>query len=72
MALTRFGEIEIDTKGATSLPGVYAAGDATTVPFKQIIISMGAGATAALGAFDYLIRNAAPEAHAVKADAVTA
>ena len=41
MALTRFGEIEIDTKGATSLPGVYAAGDATTVPFKQIIISMG-------------------------------
>ena len=41
MALTCFGEIEIDTKGATSLPGVYAAGDATTVPFKQIIISMG-------------------------------
>ena len=72
VALTRFGEIEIDTKGATSLPGVYAAGDATTVPFKQIIISMGAGATAALGAFDYLIRNAAPEAAAAKADAVTA
>ncbi|MGL5286847.1 MAG: alkyl hydroperoxide reductase subunit F, partial [Aeromonas sp.] len=58
--LTRFGEIEIDTKGATSLPGVYAAGDATTAPFKQIIISMGAGATAALGAFDYLIRTPAP------------
>ncbi|MFS1163024.1 alkyl hydroperoxide reductase subunit F, partial [Aeromonas salmonicida] len=74
VALTRFGEIEIDTKGATSLPGVYAAGDATTVPFKQIIISMGAGATAALGAFDYLIRNAAPEAAetSAKADAVTA
>ncbi|MNZ94702.1 NADH dehydrogenase [compost metagenome] len=72
VALTRFGEIEIDTKGATSLPGVYAAGDATTVPFKQIIISMGAGATAALGAFDYLIRNAAPEAAAAKADTVTA
>ena len=72
MALTRFGEIEIDTKGATSLPGVYAAGDATTVPFKQIIISMGAGATAALGAFDYLIRNPAPEAQATQADAVTA
>ncbi|MGL5523679.1 MAG: alkyl hydroperoxide reductase subunit F, partial [Aeromonas veronii] len=53
-----------------SLPGVYAAGDATTVPFKQIIISMGAGATAALGAFDYLIRNPAPEA--TQADAVTA
>ena len=74
VALTRFGEIEIDAKGATSLPGVYAAGDATTVPFKQIIISMGAGATAALGAFDYLIRNAAPEAAetSAKADAVTA
>ncbi|WP_323879528.1 alkyl hydroperoxide reductase subunit F [Aeromonas caviae] len=72
VALTRFGEIEIDTKGATSLPGVYAAGDATTVPFKQIIISMGAGATAALGAFDYLIRNPAPEAQATQADAVTA
>jgi alkyl hydroperoxide reductase subunit F len=69
IALTRFGEIEIDTKGATSLPGVYAAGDATTVPFKQIIISMGAGATAALGAFDYLIRNPAPEAQATQADA---
>lgn len=72
VALTRFGEIEIDTKGATSLPGVYAAGDATTVPFKQIIISMGAGATAALGAFDYLIRNPSPEAQATQADAVTA
>ena len=47
-------------------------GDATTVPFKQIIISMGAGATAALGAFDYPIRNPAPEAQATQADAVTA
>ncbi|MGL6351167.1 MAG: alkyl hydroperoxide reductase subunit F [Aeromonas sp.] len=72
VALTRFGEIEIDAKGATSLPGVYAAGDATTVPFKQIIISMGAGATAALGAFDYLIRNPAPEATVSQPDAVTA
>ena len=45
---------------ATSLPGVYAAGDATTVPYKQIIIAMGAGATAALGAFDYMMRQSAP------------
>ncbi|MDV2858115.1 alkyl hydroperoxide reductase subunit F [Oceanimonas sp. AH20CE76] len=55
--LTRFGEVIIDAKGATSMPGVFAAGDATTVPYKQIIISMGAGATAALGAFDHLIRS---------------
>jgi len=50
-------EIEIDARGATSLPGVFAAGDATTVPYKQIIIAMGAGATAALSAFDHLIRH---------------
>ncbi len=53
-------EIEIDARGATSVPGVYAAGDATTVPYKQIIIAMGAGATAALSAFDHLIRTSAP------------
>ncbi len=57
--LTRFGEIEIDARGATSVPGVFAAGDVTTVPFKQIIISMGAGATASLAAFDHLIRTSA-------------
>ena len=51
------GEIVVDNRGATSIPGVFAAGDCTTSPFKQIIISMGSGATAALGAFDYLIRN---------------
>ena len=55
--LTRFGEIELDAKGHTSLPGVFAAGDCTTVPYKQIIIAMGAGATAALSAFDHLIRS---------------
>jgi alkyl hydroperoxide reductase subunit F len=55
--LTRFGEIEIDAKGHTSLPGVFAAGDCTTVPYKQIIIAMGAGATASLSAFDHLIRS---------------
>ncbi|MBO1518883.1 alkyl hydroperoxide reductase subunit F [Oceanisphaera pacifica] len=55
--LSRFGEVIIDAKGATSQPGVFAAGDATTVPHKQIIIAMGAGATAALSAFDHLIRS---------------
>ncbi|WP_342562140.1 alkyl hydroperoxide reductase subunit F [Paenibacillus sp. FSL R7-0345] len=54
---TRFGEIIVDNHGATSIPGVFAAGDCTNSPFKQIIISMGSGATAALGAFDYMIRN---------------
>lgn len=54
---TRFGEIVVDSHGATSIPGVFAAGDCTNSPYKQIIISMGSGATAALGAFDYLIRN---------------
>jgi len=54
--LSKFGEIEIDAKGRTSVPGVFAAGDCTTVPYKQIIIAMGAGATAALSAFDHLIR----------------
>ncbi|GEB76932.1 alkyl hydroperoxide reductase subunit F [Sporolactobacillus inulinus] len=54
---TRVGEIIVDKYGATSVPGLYAAGDCTNSPYKQIIISMGSGATAALGAFDYLIRN---------------
>lgn len=53
----RMGEIVVDNRGATSLPGVFAAGDCTNSPYKQIIISMGSGANAALGAFDYLIRN---------------
>lgn len=54
---TRMGEIIVDNRGATTLPGVFAAGDCTNSAYKQIIISMGSGATAALGAFDYLIRN---------------
>ncbi|MFS0634977.1 alkyl hydroperoxide reductase subunit F [Mesobacillus foraminis] len=54
---TRFGEIIVDKHGATNIPGVFAAGDCTDSAYKQIIISMGSGATAALGAFDYLIRN---------------
>ena len=54
------GEIVIDDRGATNVPGVFAAGDCTTVPYKQIVIAMGAGSTAALSAFDHLIRNDAP------------
>ena len=60
VALTRFGEIEVDARGQTSLPGVFAAGDATTTPFKQIVVAAGDGAKAALSAFDFLIRNSAP------------
>ncbi|SDK51064.1 alkyl hydroperoxide reductase subunit F [Methylophilus rhizosphaerae] len=55
--LSKYGEIEINNHNATSLPGVFAAGDVTTVPYKQIVIAMGEGANAALGAFDYLIRQ---------------
>ena len=61
LELSNRGEIVIDEKAATNLPGVFAAGDATTVPYKQIIIAMGEGSKAALSAFDYLIRNEAPE-----------
>ena len=53
----KFGEILVDRHGATNIPGVFAAGDCTDSAYKQIIISMGSGATAALGAFDYMIRN---------------
>jgi len=55
--LSKYGEIIVDAKGATSLPGVFAAGDATTVPYKQIIIAAGDGAKAALSAFDHLVRS---------------
>ncbi|HMV37834.1 MAG TPA: alkyl hydroperoxide reductase subunit F [Plasticicumulans sp.] len=58
--LSRFGEIIVDAKGQTSVPGVYGAGDCTTVPYKQIVIAMGQGSTAALAAFDHLIRTSAP------------
>ncbi|MBU8757068.1 alkyl hydroperoxide reductase subunit F [Priestia megaterium] len=54
---TPVGEIIVDKHGATNIPGVFAAGDCTNSPYKQIIISMGSGANASLGAFDYLIRN---------------
>lgn len=54
------GEIIVDAKGATNIPGVFAAGDVTTVPYKQIVIAVGEGAKASLAAFDHLIRTSAP------------
>lgn len=60
LQLSERGEIEVDARGQTSIPGVFAAGDCTTTPYKQIIVAMGAGATASLGAFDHLIRTSAP------------
>ena len=57
LALSRHGEIEVDARGQTSIPGVFAAGDVTTVPYKQIVIAVGEGAKAALSAFDHLIRS---------------
>ena len=59
--LSKHGEIMVDAKGATSVSGVFAAGDVTTVPFKQIVIAVGEGAKAALGAFDHLIRSSVEE-----------
>ena len=56
VTLTPRGEIVVDAHGATSVPGVFAAGDCTTVPYKQIVIAMGEGAKASLAAFDHLIR----------------
>lgn len=67
VTLSNRGEIVIDERGQTSLPGVFAAGDCTTVPYKQIVIAMGAGATASLSAFDHLIRTSAPAEKAKKA-----
>ncbi|MBL8438889.1 MAG: alkyl hydroperoxide reductase subunit F [Zoogloeaceae bacterium] len=60
LELSRFGEVIVDAKGQTSAPGIYAAGDCTTVPYKQIVIAMGEGSKAALSAFDHLIRTSAP------------
>jgi len=54
------GEVVVDERAQTTVPGVFAAGDCTTVPFKQIVIAMGQGSTAALSAFDHLIRTSAP------------
>ena len=60
LSLSPRGEIEVDSHGRTSLPGVFAAGDCTTVPYKQIIIAMGEGAKASLAAFDHLLRSSSP------------
>ncbi len=57
VALSKHGEIEVDARCATNIPGVFAAGDVTTVPYKQIIIAMGEGAKASLSAFDHIIRS---------------
>ncbi|MEL0028384.1 MAG: alkyl hydroperoxide reductase subunit F, partial [Perlucidibaca sp.] len=67
VALSPRGEIEVDARGQTSVPGVFAAGDCTTVPYKQIIIATGEGAKAALSAFDHLIRQSAPAETGAKA-----
>lgn len=70
LELSKHGEIVVDAKGQTSVPGVFAAGDATTVPFKQIIIAAGDGAKAALSAFDHLIRTSAPAERAATVEAM--
>jgi alkyl hydroperoxide reductase subunit F len=62
LKLSARGEIEVDARGQTSLPGVFAAGDCTIVPYKQIVIAMGEGAKASLSAFDHLIRSPLPAA----------
>ena len=72
VALSKHGEIEIDARGQTSVPGVFAAGDCTTVPYKQIVISAGDGAKAALSAFDHLIRTSVSEVEEAVSQAETA
>ena len=67
IALTSRGEIEVDARGQTSMAGVFAAGDATTTPYKQIVIAMGDGSKAALSAFDHLIRTSVPTEQAAAA-----
>ena len=67
--LSKFGEIVVDARGATNLPGVFAAGDCTTVPYKQIVIAAGEGSKAALSAFDYLIRTPAVSDQSAQAEA---
>ena len=58
--LTDRGEVVIDGRGATNVPGIFAAGDVSTVPYKQIVVAFGSGSTASLSAFDHLIRTSAP------------
>jgi len=68
--LSKHGEIVVDAKGATSVPGVFAAGDVTTVPFKQIVIAVGEGAKASLAAFDHLIRTSVEDEEDAQAAAL--
>lgn len=72
LELSPYKEIVIDERGATSVPGVFAAGDCTTVPHKQIVTAMGAGSTAALSAFDHLIRTSAPAEPEAEVEAAVA
>jgi alkyl hydroperoxide reductase subunit F len=67
LALTSRGEIEVDSRGQTSIPGVFAGGDCTTTPYKQIVVALGEGSRAALGAFEHMMRT--PLAAADKAAA---
>ena len=69
LELSPYGEIEVDVRGETSIPGVFAAGDVTTVPFKQIVIAVGEGAKASLASFDYLMRLPTEETEALDAKA---
>ena len=68
LQVRRNGEIVVDERGQTSVPGVFAAGDCTVVPYKQIVIAMGSGSVAALSAFDHLVRTSAPAETAPRAD----
>ncbi|MGF6723249.1 alkyl hydroperoxide reductase subunit F [Paraburkholderia sp. GAS41] len=70
--LSKHGEIVVDARGATSVPGVFAAGDVTTVPFKQIVIALGDGAKASLAAFDHLIRSSTDDEAEVAVEEETA
>jgi alkyl hydroperoxide reductase subunit F len=60
MEVSPRGEVIVDARGETSIEGIFAAGDVTTTPYKQIIIALGEGAKASLSAFDHLIRTSAP------------
>lgn len=64
VSLTKHGEVEVNERCATSEEGIFAAGDVTTVPYKQIVIAMGEGSKASLSAFEYLLLN-----HSEKAEA---
>jgi len=65
--LSSRGEVEVDARGQTSVPGVFAGGDCTTTPFKQIVVALGEGSRAALGAFEYMMRMPVPAAAAAAA-----